>query len=40
MNSGTAYTSSTEGKSYSNVFLRVKLDNNNSANGFDNRFGF
>ena len=40
MNSGSTYTSSTEGKSYSPVFLRVKLDNNNSANGFDNRFGF
>ena len=40
MESGSAYNSSTQGKSYSQVFLRVKLKNNNSTSGFDNRYGF
>lgn len=40
MNSGTSYSSSTEGKSYAQVYLRVKLKNNNSTSGFDNRYGF
>lgn len=46
MESGTAYNSSTQGKSYSQVYLRIKLDNNNSATGFGaatnetTRYGF
>lgn len=40
MESGSAYTTSTQGKSYSQVYLRVKLKNNNSTTGFDNRYGF
>ena len=40
MESGTSYNTNTEGKSYSQVFLRVKLKNDNSTSGFDNRYGF
>ena len=36
---GTGNGSTQAGKSYSNVYLRVKLSNTN-VNGFDNRFGF
>ncbi len=36
----TDYNTNTTGKSYAQVYLRVKIKNNNAANGFDNRFGF
>ncbi len=38
--SNDTYNTDTQGYSYKQVYLRVKLDNNNSTTGFDNRYGF
>jgi hypothetical protein len=38
-NSGKADLTDHEGLSYSNVYLKIRLNNNN-INGFDNRYGF